>query len=921
MDLSRILSLALLTLLGTLFLPSCGGGSSGGGVRVSSTNSTIAVDFDFGVVADGTQLVQVTVTVIDTDGEPMADQTVLLSTTGSGNTLTQPVGLTDENGVATGSLASTVAETKAVSATVNPAGTPVVLAGSAESEFVWYVPATYYVRTGGSDANSGNSPVTAWATIGYAAMQVVDGDTVYVGAGTYPGGIDLTVAADSAPIYFIADTEGLRTGDAGAVIVDVSGGNYGILLDGAEGIGIIGFTITGASNGGAIAAVNNCLDLVLRDNVIYGNDLGIYMMDAAGCYIESNRISNNLGATGDGIVLEGFFDSVVSNNLIYNNGRHGISIDFDGSDLSIQGNTLYANGGDQIFQGDVIGMTIDNNIIVNGLADGIDLMEPHLVNENNNLVWGNAALNYNDHIGGTLDGSSLSVDPLLVDPDGADDLLGGAEGADDVFLVGVTSPSIDAGDADASTLELYLGGPLTGFTTRSDGVFDGVDPDGATVNLGVHTADEIEPIDDLASSDARVYFGSGENVQVLSRVWDSASDTWLPATLTDPVSGTPKWVVSKMSPKIGQEEILAILSDAGSGTELTVKRWNGSYWSTAGGHRDPIDCNIQSANVNQRGFDVEYENSSGDAIIVYSDDSANPVYRTYSEGVWSEEDSVFTTAPGTGTVLWIELAARPDSDEIALVCLSDTQNLTAVIWDGDAWDEAGTAELLDTTITTMTASRAFDLAYESLSGDLVVTWGHTNLIEEVRYAEKPAGSGTFNHGLANSAEAMGAIVRLHADPTSDRLVCALSEGSLGDDAVGMIWTGSTFADIAEFDLSAAPDTRDIAAGWIGETGTAVFVYKDDDGAGSLDWALFLPGGWHLQADEPLAGIGDLEFIQSAPFPGEDKIMMVMSDSTGSLFALSYDTTAWTIMNGGLALETSLPDLGASSQPFHAMAKE
>lgn len=930
MDLLRRSALALCFFLGVVALPSCGGGGGGGGGGgVSSTNSTIAVDVDFGVVADGTELVTITVTVLNTKGVAVEDATVQLAVSGSGNVLTQPAATTDVNGVTTGTLASTVAEAKSISAIVNPGSTPVAIATPATTEFVWYLPNTFFVRTGGADSGAGSSPATAWATIAHAATQVIPGTTVYVGSGTYNESVELTVTGNVAnPIFFIGDEDGQYTGDAaGPVIVDAGGANYGFHLDGVDAVGVLGFTVTGASPGASEGAGiwvggTECNSVLVQGNTVYGNDRGISFDNVNDSHIESNQISNNISGDSDGIVLNDADNCYIRNNLVYNNGRYGIHIRSGCNPFYAQLNTLYRNTGDQIHESGSLNLgVIDNSIITLGLADGIEVIVGSGVFENNNDVWSNSGLNYNDNAGGSLDASSMSVDPLFVDPFGPDNQLGGAQGADDVFLVGVSSPTIDAGDSPASTFQLQVGGTITGHTTRSDGALDGVAPDGATVNLGRHTAADSEPLDDLASGDARVYYGSGDNVQVLSRAWDHVSDTWHTPVLADPTSGTVKWVLSKLSPLVGQEELLAILSDNGTSTRLSVRLWNGSYWSIAGGLGDPLQSAIPSANANQRGFDIEYENLSGHAILVYANNTNNPVYRTYIEGVWSSENDVFATPPGNGSILWVEMAARPDSDEIALVCLSDTQNLTAVIWNGDTWNELGTATRLDTTIATTTSSRAFDLAYESQSGDLVVVWGHTNLIEEVRYAQKPAGSGTFIQGLANSADAMGAIVRLAPDPNTDRLVCALSEGSIGDDVVGMIWTGSLFADIAEFDLSASPTARDIAANWVGSTGVGVFVYKDNDGGGSLDWARYTPTGWTKQPDEALGGINDLEFIQGANFPGSNQIMILMSDSGGSLYALTYNATTWTIMNGGIALETSLPDLGSSSQPFHVSIKE
>jgi adhesin/invasin len=70
-------------------------------------------------VAVGTGTANITVTVLDAGSRPIAGATVTLQSTGSGNTLTQPTALTNANGVTNGTLSSTVAETKTISATAN----------------------------------------------------------------------------------------------------------------------------------------------------------------------------------------------------------------------------------------------------------------------------------------------------------------------------------------------------------------------------------------------------------------------------------------------------------------------------------------------------------------------------------------------------------------------------------------------------------------------------------------------------------------------------------------------------------------------------------------------------------------------------------------------------------------------------------
>ncbi len=93
------------------------GGGGGGGGTPSAERSTIAADPTSIVV--GTETSTITVTVRDDNGDPVEGATVVLQATGDGNTLTQPSAATGADGIATGTLQSTVPGTKMVSTTVN----------------------------------------------------------------------------------------------------------------------------------------------------------------------------------------------------------------------------------------------------------------------------------------------------------------------------------------------------------------------------------------------------------------------------------------------------------------------------------------------------------------------------------------------------------------------------------------------------------------------------------------------------------------------------------------------------------------------------------------------------------------------------------------------------------------------------------
>ena len=95
---------------------------------VSATLSMVAADP--ASIPQWTGSSTITVTVNDQYGNPMSGVDVVLSATGDGNTLTQPTSATNASGVATGTLSSTVAGTKVVSAAAN--GTAITATANVE---------------------------------------------------------------------------------------------------------------------------------------------------------------------------------------------------------------------------------------------------------------------------------------------------------------------------------------------------------------------------------------------------------------------------------------------------------------------------------------------------------------------------------------------------------------------------------------------------------------------------------------------------------------------------------------------------------------------------------------------------------------------------------------------------------------------
>ncbi|MEK7702513.1 MAG: right-handed parallel beta-helix repeat-containing protein [Nitrospirota bacterium] len=235
----------------------------------------------------------------------------------------------------------------------------------------------YYVANNGSDTNTGTQG-SPWKTLQYAANQVKAGDTVLVQNGDYEGFYTVFSGAKNNPIVFKANGESvvISSGWLGGTNPDSNKTINNINIEGTDFIVIDGFVVKDAKKAG-IRIVESS-EVIVKNNRVGPSEMwGIFTGFAPsvkirnnktfrsrrehGIYVSNSRISgdnpvvrgnesygNNFngiqfngdcGSGGDGIIsgalIEGNIlrdnrskafslismqESVVRNNLIYNNG-------------------------------------------------------------------------------------------------------------------------------------------------------------------------------------------------------------------------------------------------------------------------------------------------------------------------------------------------------------------------------------------------------------------------------------------------------------------------------------------------------------------------------------------------------------------------------------------------------------------------
>jgi len=885
-------AIGLSALSGSLLLGACGGGGGGGGGApppVDPLQSSLTVNPPFGAASDGLTQVDVVAVVADAAGNPLAGRTVVLEVTGLANTVQQP-GQTNAAGTAQGKLSTAVGEKKSIVAVVDPGPNEIRL-GPVTSEFLRILPSWRFVRATGNDAADGRSPLTAWRTLAFALTQVTPGQELFVGAGTYAETLTIATAATAeAPLRIRGDRAGEFTGDPGEILIDAGGATAGVTLQGASFVFLRGLTIRGADGGPAAGAglrATAAQDCAVLDCRLFENEAGIELVNCQRMTLEENRVSANLG---DGLRFSGTTGVRALQNLVYENGGDGIELVTPSTALELASNTLFRNDGVQLRESVAGGTgTIVDNVLSEGTGMGFSLAGGTNLVPAKNLAWLQA---------GNNPSPALVADPLFLDPFGPDGILGGIGAEDDDFRLDLASPALDAGLGDAHERTLFLRGALSAATSRDDGVADGSDPDADLANLGFHYPIALDLFSSLAPQGGRAAFAMAGDVRVRTRAWSRTNGGWGLGLRTQAMNSELRWLVQRVAPDEQPAEILAGLATTAAGTQLFVRTWDGRRWS------DDVPAitstAIPLANADERGFDVEFETQSGDAVLAFADGATNVRFQTWTDGAWSAPAPVFAPALATGTILWVELVPKPGTDTVALVALDDQQKLIASIWDGTQWT---LPLLLATQVNALHDWKAFDAAWEGVTGDLLVAWGYSAFIEETRYATLIGN--TWVTGQHNSTDALGLTVKLAADPTTNRVAAIFGEGDSDDDVGVAVWDGAHWTNTAEFSLTGQPQSRAMDVGWFGDTGRAFAIYRDQDLTGAFQWAVFNPAGWKRQGEVTFAGVGKIVQAETRVLPGDDRVLMLLLDEAGKLFAFEYDGTAWLLRNNSKPLATGL----------------
>ncbi len=286
---------------------------------------------------------------------------------------------------------------------------------------------------------------------------------------------------------------------------------------------------------------------------------------------------------------------------------------------------------------------------------------------------------------------------------------------------------------------------------------------------------------EAGSGDAIVVWTDGANLEYA--VWNGTS--WSAVNTIGVYSGaTPRQLQLAASPTA--DEMVLVVSDANSHDRAYV--WDGDSW----GNGVTLATN---AGDDRTDINVVYEQQSGHAMVVYSDQTNNDLrYQLWDGANWSGQNTL--TDPGaTGAARWTSIAADPGSDRIAVGVVTFSNEAWFAVWDGSGWGQQTLAEMTTQGSTFPNAA----VAFEGHSGDLLVTYAESGK-DDLRYqtwSDTGGWSGELKtpDRFGNNLNSM----TLTADRFSNQIMLALQDDASNLNYV--LWNGSGWGTPSEQEVN------------------------------------------------------------------------------------------------------------------------
>jgi hypothetical protein len=270
-----------------------------------------------------------------------------------------------------------------------------------------------------------------------------------------------------------------------------------------------------------------------------------------------------------------------------------------------------------------------------------------------------------------------------------------------------------------------------------------------------------------ASEDEKIYYSQYQ------------SGNWTTGTyaVTNPESTAydQGWKVARTHPDGTKQAVVWKNGQEYANARFYASIWDGTNWDDGTGspYGDVWWYNLGIGTELYRTHDAAFEQSSGELLVVTRTQNAGALrYWVWNGTSWTS-GSGSTYNFGTGSLgRWVKMAAKPGSNQIALISSWENGYVEFAIWDGDSnsWGNTGAG----TTSAGNTTTDAIDIQYVqsgTYAGDIVAVWG------EGQYVKRRIWTGSSWNSTATVAD-LGSgkrayWLKLKPNPGGDGLILAI----------------------------------------------------------------------------------------------------------------------------------------------------
>jgi hypothetical protein len=272
-----------------------------------------------------------------------------------------------------------------------------------------------------------------------------------------------------------------------------------------------------------------------------------------------------------------------------------------------------------------------------------------------------------------------------------------------------------------------------------------------------------------------------------------------------------------------------------------------------------------------------------EVMAVYGEGSGQaPQYQLWNGASWNTAASAESVG---AQIRWLELKASPARPEYALATLGSDSAVNVQIYNADTDSWGNVIKIQDASVATN--KRTFNLAYESLSGDLLaVACDGVDAVYSIWNGSSWSATSTLNLTNANSCE----YVFIASDPTSDEIIAMFRHTNTSNpDFEAVVWNGSSWGNATQLG-NLDNNTVEGMAVVYEESGDQAIIVASNNPATTVLYDTWNGSAW---AGANTIALGDrIEWASLKRDVGSDVVAMCYVDNDTDIGVVFWDGSSW-----------------------------